>query len=198
MARGRIVNIGAATAQTTVPFFGPISASKAALASITDAMRMELKTFGIKVVLIEPGAIATTIFAKSGAAQEAALNTAPPERTLIYRPAIEAMRKVTAKSGADKISVVVEAVVAALTVRTPKPRVLIGKGASQLAFLRHLPIRIRDSLLMRSLGIKQPLEAAARSLISAGTAVPAPSLRSGSSDETDWQEKGTINVQSQR
>lgn len=44
--RGHIVNIGAAAAHTTVPFFGAISASKAALASVSDAMRMEFGRSG--------------------------------------------------------------------------------------------------------------------------------------------------------
>jgi NAD(P)-dependent dehydrogenase (short-subunit alcohol dehydrogenase family) len=39
--RGRVVNIGGAFARTTMPFMGPLSASKAALASLGDAMRME-------------------------------------------------------------------------------------------------------------------------------------------------------------
>src|SRR5271156_4200730 len=41
LARGRIVNIGAASAHVTPPFFGPIAASKAAPASLSDAARLE-------------------------------------------------------------------------------------------------------------------------------------------------------------
>jgi NAD(P)-dependent dehydrogenase (short-subunit alcohol dehydrogenase family) len=54
-ARGRIVNIGAVSAHLTPPFYGPIAASKAALASLNDAMRQEFAPLGIKVFLIEPG-----------------------------------------------------------------------------------------------------------------------------------------------
>ena len=54
-ARGRVINIGAISAHITVPFYGPIAASKSALASLNDAMRMEFAQFGIDVILIEPG-----------------------------------------------------------------------------------------------------------------------------------------------
>jgi NAD(P)-dependent dehydrogenase (short-subunit alcohol dehydrogenase family) len=52
---GTIVNIGAVSAYLTPPFYGPIAASKAALSSLSDAMRMEFAPFGIRVVLIQPG-----------------------------------------------------------------------------------------------------------------------------------------------
>jgi len=58
-ARGRIVNIGAISAHLTVPFYGPIAASKSALASLNDAMRLEFAQYGVDVILIEPGAMKT-------------------------------------------------------------------------------------------------------------------------------------------
>ncbi|WP_034854023.1 SDR family NAD(P)-dependent oxidoreductase [Inquilinus limosus] len=155
--RGHIVNIGAATAHTTVPFFGAISASKAALASVSDAMRMEFGPLGVEVVLVEPGAIRTDILATSAALQSEGFREEPAERVAFYRPAIEAMRAAMRKSGADRPEVVVEAVMRALTEPRPKPRILVGKGASQLAMLRRLPTRLRDRLLMGSLGITRAL-----------------------------------------
>lgn len=53
-ARGSVVNIGAISAHLTVPFYGPIAASKSALASLNDAMRLEFAQYGIEVILIEP------------------------------------------------------------------------------------------------------------------------------------------------
>ena len=61
-ARGRIVNIGAISAQTTPPFLGAAGATKCALASFNDALRRECAKFGVEVVLIEPGALKTDIF----------------------------------------------------------------------------------------------------------------------------------------
>jgi len=63
---GRIVNIGSSGGEFTTPGGGVYQATKYALDSMTDAMRMELKVFGIDVMLIEPGAIASK-FASNGA-----------------------------------------------------------------------------------------------------------------------------------
>ncbi|MEM7035299.1 MAG: SDR family oxidoreductase, partial [Chloroflexota bacterium] len=63
--QGRIINIGSVSGQITLPFFGPYSASKSALAALTRALRMELKPWGIPVTLIQPGNIQTPIWDKS-------------------------------------------------------------------------------------------------------------------------------------
>jgi NAD(P)-dependent dehydrogenase (short-subunit alcohol dehydrogenase family) len=105
-ARGAIINIGAVSARFTPPFYGPIAASKAALASLTDAMRLELAPLGIKVFLIEPGAMKTGIFVTSRAAREVWL-TERPDLERRYRPALAAMDRAFEKSGADDPQVVV-------------------------------------------------------------------------------------------
>jgi NADP-dependent 3-hydroxy acid dehydrogenase YdfG len=51
-ARGRIVNLGAPTGRVAIPLMGPIGASKAALHSLNDALRMELRHQGIAVSLV--------------------------------------------------------------------------------------------------------------------------------------------------
>jgi NAD(P)-dependent dehydrogenase (short-subunit alcohol dehydrogenase family) len=71
MVMGGTGGIGKAPfARLTVPFYGPIAASKSALASLNDAMRMEFAQFGIDVVLIEPGAMKTGIFSTSPATRD--------------------------------------------------------------------------------------------------------------------------------
>ena len=56
---GKILNVSSVGGRMTLPFFGVYNATKYALESLSDAMRLELKPFGIDVVLIEPGLIAT-------------------------------------------------------------------------------------------------------------------------------------------
>jgi hypothetical protein len=74
-----------------------------------------------------------------------------------YRAVIRAAMK---KSPIDKPQVVAQAIVTALTSNNPKPRVLVGKGSGQLAFLRHLPISLRDRILTGSLGVAKALSSA--------------------------------------
>jgi len=161
-----------------MPFMGPLSASKAALASLSDAMRMEFALFGIKVALIEPGGIQTGIMETAAAMQAEGFKSQPPEMVELYRPALQALREAFAKAGADRPDVVVDAVLAALVSRgRPKPRGLVGRGASQLAFLGRLPIRLRDRMLMSSLGIAKALKPAAEKLLRRKSAVPRAACR---------------------
>lgn len=55
--KGLIVNIGSVSGILTTPFSGAYCASKAAVHSLTDALRMELAPFNVKVVDVRPGAI---------------------------------------------------------------------------------------------------------------------------------------------
>ena len=158
-ARGTIVNIGAVSARLTPPFYGPIAASKAALASLNDAMRLEFAQFGVKVFLIEPGAMKTGIFATSRMARDAWLAKQPDVEGR-YRPAFAVMERAFERSGADDPEVVVEAVVAALRGRRAKLRAVVGKGTGAFVLLSRLPIRLRDRLVKSALGLTEALRPA--------------------------------------
>ena len=69
-ARGRMVNMSSMSGGLSAPYLGPYSASKFGLEAITDALRLELRNFGIRVSAIEPAAIATQIWEKSAASAE--------------------------------------------------------------------------------------------------------------------------------
>ena len=156
-ARGRVVNIGAISAHLTVPFYGPIAASKSALASINDAMRLEFAQYGIEVILIEPGAMKTEIFSRSRAARDARL-AATPEQERHYRPALAAMDRAFEKAGADDPGLVVDAVTKALFRNRPDPRIVVGKRTGTLMLLARFPIRIRDKLVNNALGLTDALK----------------------------------------
>jgi NAD(P)-dependent dehydrogenase (short-subunit alcohol dehydrogenase family) len=159
-ARGRVVNIGAVSAYTTPPFYGAIASSKAALASLSDAMRLELGGFGVQVMLIEPGALRTGIFETAARAQAEAMRCQPEPIVALYRDAIDAVHRAFEKFGADDPRVVVNAVMRALSDRRPKPRMVVGKGAPMMATLRVLPDRTRDGLLLNMLGVAKAMKPA--------------------------------------
>ncbi|MGL5635224.1 MAG: oxidoreductase [Sarcina sp.] len=56
---GLIVNISSVVGKVALPFMGWYSASKHAVEGLSDAMRLELEPFGIKVVIVEPGVVRT-------------------------------------------------------------------------------------------------------------------------------------------
>jgi NAD(P)-dependent dehydrogenase (short-subunit alcohol dehydrogenase family) len=58
---GRIINMSSIGGKLASPLFGPYSSSKHAVEAVSDAMRLEVYSFGIRVVLIEPGYIPTSM-----------------------------------------------------------------------------------------------------------------------------------------
>jgi NAD(P)-dependent dehydrogenase (short-subunit alcohol dehydrogenase family) len=171
--RGTIVNIGAATGRVTVPMAGPISASKTALESLTDALRMELKHQGVAVTIVEPGAMETAIFDKA-AASGAADGLAGSEATQrLYARAVAATAEAMAGMKAAPVDGLVKTVVKALSSGHPDRRYVVGRDAGQLVMLRRLPQGLRDRLLMSTVGLKREAF-----LENGGAARPAAGTRS--------------------
>lgn len=157
-ARGRVVNIGSVGGLVSGPFIGPYSASKFAMEALTDALRIELKPWGIKVAIIEPGNIATPIWQKSLKAADDLRSRVSPESEELYGPEIEAMYKYSEKqdsSGIPPIQVA-KAVAHALTATKPRTRYLVGADAKiQARIARRFPDRLRDNLIMREVGFNR-------------------------------------------
>jgi NAD(P)-dependent dehydrogenase (short-subunit alcohol dehydrogenase family) len=157
--RGRIVNMGSIAGRGTIPLMGPYSASKYALEALTDALRLELQPWGIKVSIIEPGAIATPIWEKSNRAAGDLEASASEEAKALYGEAVIRIREAVAKSAQRAISPdsVVRAVHHALTAVRPQTRYLVGADAKLRAWMvKWLPDRVQDRLVMWAL--KYPRE----------------------------------------
>ena len=151
--RGTIVNVGAATGRVTVPMAGSISASKTALESLTDALRMELKHQGVGVTIVEPGALQTEIFAKA-AARAAAEGWAGSEQTQrLYASALRASQEALAGIKPAPVDGLVRVIVRALSDGRPDTRYVVGRDAKQIVLLRRLPQGLRDRVLMRAVGL---------------------------------------------
>jgi NAD(P)-dependent dehydrogenase (short-subunit alcohol dehydrogenase family) len=153
LGHGRVINISAPTARVPVPFMAPIGASKAALASLSEALRVELAAWRIPVVLIEPGATATSIFDKATVAAEAALAEADQDRVTLYGPQLEAVAKTAARQKPGPVDPVARVVVKAATARRPKRRYTAGRDARLAGTLSHMPGGFRDRLVAIAIGI---------------------------------------------
>ncbi|HVU77962.1 MAG TPA: SDR family NAD(P)-dependent oxidoreductase [Gaiellaceae bacterium] len=155
VGNGRLINVSAPTARVSVPFMGPIGASKAALESLSTALRGELAAWKIPVVLIEPGGTDTEIFAKAAATAEAALASGDPARVALYRPQLEAFAKAAAKQSLGPIEPVAAALVAAVEARRPKRRYSAGNGVRLFAALSHVPTGLRERLVASAFGLNR-------------------------------------------
>ncbi|MEX2247579.1 MAG: SDR family oxidoreductase [Dehalococcoidia bacterium] len=148
-ARGRIVFMGSIGGRMSTPFIAPYNASKFALEAITDALRLELRPWGIHVSIIEPGSIATPLWDKSQAAADA-LEQQMPKALEMYGPAVDAVRKAAVEFADRGIppDAVAKFVAHALTAKTPKTRYIVGRDARlQAALVKIVPDRMRDRLV---------------------------------------------------
>ncbi len=76
-APGRIITISSVGGATAMPFLGPYAAAKFGLEALSDSLRRELAVHGIRVVVIQPGGIATPIWTKASAADVGAFAETP-------------------------------------------------------------------------------------------------------------------------
>lgn len=149
---GRIVFMGSISGRLATPFLGPYAASKFALEAIADALRVELRPWGIRVSIVEPGSIATPIWEKGQDAADELEQQLSPRGHELYDPAIAAVRQAARDAAARGVPPgrVAKAVAHALTARRAKTRYLVGNDARlQLTMASLLPDRARDSLVSR-------------------------------------------------
>lgn len=77
-AKGLVVNIGSVSGVLVTPFAGAYCASKAAVHALSDALRMELAPFGIRVMEVQPGAIASSFAKNAGHEAEQLISEQSP------------------------------------------------------------------------------------------------------------------------
>lgn len=132
------------------PRRGVFFASKFALDGLADAWRMELRRWGIRVVLIEPGAIDTDMWRRApdtARDTEAALS---PQVRALYAEHLAGIRKTIPRMQrqASAAEAVAGAVERALSVARPRARYLVGADAySQVAIGTVLPTRAADAAI---------------------------------------------------
>jgi len=157
-ARGRIVNITSVGVNVAIPFGGLLNASKSAFAKVSDTLRLEMHSAGVRVIAIEPGAISTPAVDKTLGDLEEVIRNLPPEAQAQYGPLIRKMgrRGYEMEKNGSSPDVVAQAVQHALTSSRPRIRYRVGKHAKILATLpKILPERVMDALLRKMLGLSE-------------------------------------------
>lgn len=133
---GRIINISSMGGKIYTSFGGWYHATKYAVEALSDCMRLEVKEFGIDVVLVEPGGIKTNwgIIAADNL-----------KKTSDHGPyaargleAAESMRKMYSGKQLSDPEIIADAIVKASTSKRPKTRYLIGYGAKPVIFMRRI------------------------------------------------------------
>lgn len=150
-ASGRIVTIGSIGGRMASPFLGPYNASKFAVRGWTDAMRAELTPQGVRVILVEPGSIATEIWGKGNAQADDVLDRMTPDQQQRYARQAAGAKKAAAMVERNAIPAAkVGAVVAtALSTRRPKAHYVVGTDAKVQAVLAKLPASATDKVVAK-------------------------------------------------
>ncbi len=146
---GRIVMISSVGGLNAPPFLGAYSASKFGLEGLSESLRRELMLYGIDVVIINPGAIATPIWDKSERADAEFANTP-------FGPAVAKVKKYMLAMGhaglpPERIG---ETVKTALTAARPSVRYIVTPKPLQDFLARTLPKRTVDGLIADRLGLR--------------------------------------------
>ncbi|CAN5220218.1 SDR family oxidoreductase [soil metagenome] len=149
-SRGRIVNVTSIGGLIAGQMLGPYNASKFALEAVTHVLRQELGPWGIEVVAIKPGVIATPIWSTSAASADRMLEPNREAVTSLYGAQIEAAQRMAANATTRGIAplAVARGIERALTAKRPRTRYPVGADAKVgAALLARLPDRTRDRLL---------------------------------------------------
>lgn len=143
---GRIINISSVGGKLGLPFGSWYHASKYAVEGLSDCLRLEVKSFGIDVILIEPGLIRTefqditsgNLLLMSGKGPYA-------EGVAAFAKGFEEIKK---PGYASPPSIVADTIASAVTSKRPKARYLVGRGARAYSLLRRLlPDRAFDAVI---------------------------------------------------
>ncbi|GMX66534.1 oxidoreductase [Paenibacillus elgii] len=144
---GYIVNVSSVSGRIGFPGYAPYSTSKFAVEGFSESLRLEMKPFGVHVVLIEPGAYKTDIWQKGFASM--CTSEASPYRHLLEK--VLRYSKQAAATAPDAAEVA-DTIVRVVRSKHPKLRYPLGRGAKlSLGSKVLLPWRWYESIVLRLL-----------------------------------------------
>ncbi len=148
---GRIVMISSVGGKNANPFMGPYNASKFGLEGMSESLRRELMIFGIDVIVVAPGAVATPIWDKADEVDVNQYANTPYLKPLtnVKNYMLELGRK---GFPPEKLG---EVVYTALTAAKPKVRYTVTPDPFQNFMTLNLPKRMVDNIVAGRLGLKR-------------------------------------------
>ncbi|MDA8137532.1 MAG: SDR family oxidoreductase [Desulfobacteraceae bacterium] len=148
-SQGRVVMISSDSGFFATPFAGPYCASKFALEGYSDSLRREITHHGVKVILIEPGPVATAIWGKA----EKSIDPDKFPHSIFIKEAKALGEYSIAQGQRDALppSAVAEAIYWALTSAKPRLRYLVAKKSWEYRLIKILPAYFVDRLVRKKI-----------------------------------------------
>jgi NAD(P)-dependent dehydrogenase (short-subunit alcohol dehydrogenase family) len=159
-SRGRVVFVSSLSGRVATPMTGSYNASKFALEGLVDALRMEVRPWGIRVVLLEPAQTDTDMWRDADSALDESVAALAPEHRELYAKHIAGWRKSIPRSQrmASSVDGVARAIERALVARRPRARYVVGLGPRVQGVLAGLsPASARDALVSAATGVPRRL-----------------------------------------
>ena len=145
---GLIVNIGSVSGVCATPFAGAYCATKAAVALLSDSLRMELAPFGISVITVQPGAI------KSGLGDAAAKTIRQCEDSAYTSLAGYVKARAYSSQNDPTLAEEFSQVLIDKLFRSKIPKLIrIGKQSMRLPLMKKLPVSMLDKIMMKKFGL---------------------------------------------
>ncbi len=150
---GRVVNVASTAGRMSMPFMGAYTATKFAVESLSDALRMELRPAGIEVVIIEPGPIRTEFAGRAASFIGQYRREGSPYAAVLTRASDIQTRMDRYSAGPE---VVTRAIRRAIGARRPAAR-YVAPFSSRLVLrlVLLMPTRLSDWILRTALGLDQ-------------------------------------------
>jgi len=142
--KGQVIWIGSLAGRISLPFQAHYSATKSAISSLSDALRMELRPHGVRVTCVEPGDFATGFTAARHVVSAASSSYAPQHAACLA--AVEKQER--AAPSPDWVANLVERL---SRMTDPPARMPVGENARTLCLLlKLLPDRLREFIVRKT------------------------------------------------
>jgi NAD(P)-dependent dehydrogenase (short-subunit alcohol dehydrogenase family) len=160
-SRGTVVNVSSVGGKVAMAGYGPYAASKFALEAVSDSLRREVAAFGVKVVVIEPGAVTTEMTGRLVVASGRISSGMTAEQHGRYDALMQAVieqaqtytREGQGLPAQDAARVIADAIIS----ERPRTRYTVGRDAAIIVRLaRYLSDRTLDSMFARTLKRHRP------------------------------------------
>ncbi|MBL6081203.1 SDR family oxidoreductase [Belnapia sp. T18] len=158
-SRGTVVNISSIGGKVAMATYGPYAGTKFAIEAVSDALRREVEPLGVKVIVIEPGAVTTEMLGQVDVRGERIIGEMTTEQrgryaTLMHSVISQAKASIPGGAAPGEAGRIIAD---AITSTRPRTRYTIGRNTAILVRLtRLLPDRMLDRILARDLKSHQP------------------------------------------
>ncbi len=151
---GTIVNISSIGGRVANATYGAYSASKFALEAVSDALRREVGPLGVRIVVVEPGAVVTEIWDRGLSHAEQLAASMTPDQHERYDALIGALTRQARQFARDGVqpAQAAQVIAKAITATKPRTRYTVGRDAAiGVRLARLAPDRLLDRMLRAAL-----------------------------------------------